>query len=106
MKRSTPTDFSWRVETAARFIASGRPTNRRFDGCFECFDGDAVATALYRRTRRRPDTKLARNLWRYLHRPTVIPIVWANRHRSNFQAWSDDLTALGDRERARLRDSA
>lgn len=34
-------------------------------------DGTAVALALYCRTQDRPNTRLARNIWDYLHRPTV-----------------------------------
>lgn len=86
-------DFRDRVEFAARFIASGRRTTRRFDGCFECWDGDAVAVALYRRAKRRPTTKLARNLWRYVSRNTVVPVAWRNRRRADLGAWSDELSA-------------
>lgn len=35
-------------------------------------DGDAVVVALYRRTLKRPDTKLARNLFNYVNRDTVM----------------------------------
>lgn len=66
-----PDDFAGRVAFAARVISSGDRTSRRFDGCFEMNDGDAVAVALFRRTRARPDTALARNIWRYLDRQSV-----------------------------------
>lgn len=72
-------DFNARVNFAASYISGGKPTTRRFDSCFENNDGDAVVVALYRRTRARPDTALARNLWRYIARSSVIPAVW--RHR-------------------------
>lgn len=83
--------FEDRVNFAARFISSGRRTNRAFDGCFECWDGDAVVTALYRRARLRPDTKIAQNIWRYIDRETVVPTAEANEHRTDLSAWSDDL---------------
>ena len=85
--------FCARVDFAARVISSGRNTTRAFDYCFECNDGDAVAVALYRRTRKRPETKLARNLWRYISRNTVVPVAWRNRHRLNLEAWSNELAA-------------
>lgn len=61
-----PEAFDERVAFAARHIASGRPSTRRFDTCFEMHDGDAVAVALVRRVRARPNTKLAANFEQYL----------------------------------------
>ena len=61
-----PDAFKERVAFAARHIGSGRPSTRHFDTCFEMSDGDAVAVALVRRVRARPNTKLARNFEGYL----------------------------------------
>ena len=87
--------FPERVEYAARFIARAQTTTttRAFCGCFEMWDGDAVVVALYRRTKRRPGTKLARNLWRFLSRDSVVSTAWANRRRVDLQAWADELDA-------------
>lgn len=68
---SWPDDFAGRVAFAARVISSGDRTSRRFDGCFEMYDGDMVAAALVRRAQARPGTKLAANLFRYLDRESV-----------------------------------
>ncbi len=59
-----PESFAARVNFAAKVIASGANTTRRFDTCFEMFDGDAVCVALYRRSLKNP--KLAANLHRYI----------------------------------------
>jgi hypothetical protein len=71
---SAPVDdggFSRRVDTAAAYISGGRRTSRTFDSCFEMWDGDAVAVALLRRAEKRPGTRLAANLSRYLARHHV-----------------------------------
>lgn len=65
-------DFAARVNFAASYISGGKRTTRRFDSCFENYDGDQVAVALYRRTLARPDTNLAANLFRYLSRDSVM----------------------------------
>ncbi len=66
-----PDNFNNRVATAASIISSGERPTRRFDSCFEMYDGDAVALALLLRTQKRPGTALARNLWRYLERSSI-----------------------------------
>jgi hypothetical protein len=58
--------FNRRLQFAASFISLGRPTTRTFDSCFENFDGDVIALALYLRSLKRPDTQMARNLWKYI----------------------------------------
>jgi hypothetical protein len=63
--------FRRRVSFAASVIGSGRETTRSFDSCFENFDGDAVALALYQRTLKNPGTKLAANIWKYLGKDSV-----------------------------------
>lgn len=62
-------DYQGRLKYAASVISAGRETSRRFDSCFENYDGDAVAVALYRRAQSNP--RLASNLYRYLDRATV-----------------------------------
>lgn len=69
-----PDNFAGRVEFAAKYISSGAETNRRFDGCFEMNDGDAVALAILQRVMKRPNTKLAANIWQYLSRESVEPL--------------------------------
>ena len=68
-----PENFRGRVQLAASYIAQGRDVscNRTFDTCFEMCDGAAVATALFRRVRNNPKSKLAANIWRYLGRSVV-----------------------------------
>lgn len=67
--------FKDRVNLAAAYISAGRNTSRTFDSCFEMFDGDAVCLALLRRIQKRPDSKLAANIWRYLARVSVEPLL-------------------------------
>lgn len=69
------TPFQKRVNLAAAYISKGSPSTRTFDSCFENFDGDAVALALYLRTLKRPDTKLAANIWKYLCKTSVPQLV-------------------------------
>lgn len=85
--------FKDRVDYAARIIAAGGDTscNRAFHGCFEMYDGDAVAVALYRKAQANPDGRLAANIWRKLARDTVEPVALANAHRTDLAAWSDEL---------------
>jgi hypothetical protein len=68
-------DFTARVNFAANRISSGGRTSRRFDSCFENHDGDEVVVALYRRTIKNPNTKLAANLFLYLCRHKVMSAV-------------------------------
>lgn len=90
-RTNDPDNFAGRVNLAALYISQGRRTSRAFDSCFENNDGDAVATALYRRAQKNPDGALAANLWRYLSRDSVEPVALANAHRQNLAAWSRDL---------------
>lgn len=60
------TAFQARVNFAAAYIAAGKKSTRRFDTCFEMWDGDAVAAALVRRADKRPTGNLAANLFRYI----------------------------------------
>jgi len=59
-----PENFRGRVSYAAQVIAYGRSPTRSFDNCFENYDGDEVATAILRRSRK--NARLAANLQRYL----------------------------------------
>lgn len=59
-----PENFAGRVNLAASYITKGYNTTRYFDTCFEMYDGDIVAVALYRRAEKNP--KLAAALPRYL----------------------------------------
>jgi len=59
-----PENFRGRVNYAAKVIAYGRSPTRAFDNCFENYDGNEVATAILRRSRK--NARLAANLQRYL----------------------------------------
>ncbi len=59
-----PENFRGRVNYAAQVIAYGRRPTRAFDNCFENYDGDEVATAILRRSKK--NVRLAANLQRYL----------------------------------------
>jgi hypothetical protein len=59
-----PGNFRGRVNYAAKVIAYGRRPTRAFDSCFENYDGDEVATAILRRSKK--NARLAANLRRYL----------------------------------------
>ena len=97
-----PENFAGRVNLAALVISQGGRTSRSFDNCFENYDGDAVATALYRRAQKNPDSDLARNLWRYIARDSVEPLAQANAHRQNLTAWARELRAEAQRAWAKL----
>lgn len=62
-------NYQGRINFAAKYIAQGRRTTRHFDTCFEMWDGDFVATALYRRAQKNP--KLAAALPRYLNLDSI-----------------------------------
>jgi hypothetical protein len=85
--------FSARVDFAARVISDGRRTTRAFDTCFEMWDGDAVAVAVYHRSRHNP--KLRRNLWRYISRQITVAQAFENRRRPTraLAAWAAELRA-------------
>jgi len=59
-----PDNFIGRVNLAASYMTKGRATTRTFDTCFEMYDGDVVACAIYRRAIKNP--KLEAALPRYL----------------------------------------
>jgi hypothetical protein len=71
--------FSERVNYAARWIVSGRPTSRSFDSCFECWDGDAVVLALCRRAEK--NDRLRQSLPRYIAESSLrdVPARYAGR---------------------------
>jgi len=64
--------FAERVNFAANYIRRGCNTTRRFDTCFEMYDGDCVATALVRRAQADPAGKLAANLFRYISKDRAL----------------------------------
>ncbi len=65
MSRRNPENFRGRVAYAAQVIARGGSNTRAFGNCFENNDGDEVAVAILRRSRRNP--KLGANLAKYLN---------------------------------------
>ena len=58
-------NYTGRVNLAVNYITRGSRTTRHFDTCFEMWDGDIVATAIYRRALKNP--KLAEKLPKYLN---------------------------------------
>lgn len=64
-----PENFRGRVNYAAQVIAYGRRPTRAFDNCFENYDGDEVATAILRRSKK--NARLAANLHRYLSMASI-----------------------------------
>lgn len=95
-------NYQGRVSLAALYISTGRDTTRSFDTCFEMYDGDAVATALFRRALADPDSDLARNLPRYLNLESVTKTAMDNAHRKNLAGWARELRAEGERQRAAM----
>lgn len=95
-----PDNFHGRVNLAALYISQGRETTRTFDTCFEMYDGDAVATALFRRALANPGGDLDRNLPRYLGMETVTATAMDNARRKNLAAWARELRAEGERSSA------
>lgn len=88
-------DFQGRVDYAASVIAAGRSTSRAFDGCFENYDGDAVAAALVRRSQ--GNERLSANLWRYLCQQS------ATEAAARLEGQHLPTVALAMREAAQLR---
>jgi hypothetical protein len=78
-----PKTFSERVNYAARWIASGRPTTRSFDACFECYDGEAVVLALCRRAEK--NEKLRHALPKYIAETSIrdVPRRYEGRRPSD-----------------------
>lgn len=91
--------FSCRVNLAANYISQGRNITRSFDSCFENYDGDAVVIALARRVIKSPDGKLAKNIWNYLSKDSVMPLVekYADLSRSGLNELSQEYIAEGRR---------
>ena len=63
--------FQERVNFAANYIANRRTPTRRFDPCFEMYDGDVVVTALVRRADADPAGRLASNLSEYFREDKI-----------------------------------
>lgn len=98
-----PKNFRGRVNYAAKVIAYGHRPTRAFDNCFENYDGDKVATAVVRRSRK--NARLAANLQRYLSLATInaaerlaniptrkLPEIARQtraRRKAEFNAWLD-----------------
>jgi len=93
---SAPADdggFLQRVNMAAAYISGGRRASRAFSSCFEMWDGDAVGAALLRRAEKRPASKLAANLWRYLAREHVEAAAARHPAGLTLAEWSRALIA-------------
>jgi len=80
-----PDGFWDRVSFACAVVAHSARTTLQFDSCFEMYDGHAVAAAVVRRAKARPDGPLARNLFpRYLG-PRALASYEATKHLSRKQ---------------------
>jgi hypothetical protein len=77
-----PNAFAYRVDFAASVIARGGQTTRTFDTCFEMNDGEAVAAALVRRARAKPEGNLARNLFRFISEARSLADYEETKHLS------------------------
>jgi hypothetical protein len=79
------------ISFSQQVIASGRTATRNFDNCFEWHGSHAVAIALYRKTQKRPDTKLAQNLFKYLSEDPVKSSVDTYGHWEDLEALCEHL---------------
>lgn len=93
---NSPENFAGRVAYAAATISAGNRSTRSFDNCFENYDGDEVAVAVYRRALKNP--KLMANFSRYLSLNTVLPCVEKLKDVA-----TRDLPAVAAETRARRR---
>ena len=80
-----PDGFWDRVSFACAVVAHIARTTRQFDSCFEMHDGDAVAAAMVRRAKARPDGPLARNLFPRSLGPRALASYEATKHLSRKQ---------------------
>lgn len=64
-----PENFTGRVNYAAAWIVSGRPTSRSFDSLFENNDGEVVVAALCRRAEK--NERLRNNLAKYIAESSI-----------------------------------
>ncbi len=68
-----PDEFTRRVNQALSLIQTGQTSTRTFDACFEMYDGELVAVAVYRRAQR--DPALLARLWRGLGQEITLAAV-------------------------------
>lgn len=68
-----PDAFYERVNYAIRCIQIGRTGTRGYDTCFEMYDGELVAVAIYRRAQ--ADPALAVRLWTGIGRDVTLAAV-------------------------------
>jgi hypothetical protein len=94
--------FTARVNYAAQCFMRGT-RSRRFDGCFEMFDGEAVVTALVRRARKNPRlcAAIARG-WSDLK--DGLPVLWVET--AERYAHHSDLSALASELRTKAKGAA
>jgi hypothetical protein len=97
-----PENYAGRVSLAAFYISQRRESSRAFDTCFEMYDGDAVAVALWRRAQAKPNSDLAGFLRCYLNMADIEKLATANAHRKNLTAWARELRAEGERATAAM----
>lgn len=71
-------NFSARVNLASRVISKKGRSTRAFEACFEMYDGDEVAVAVYRRSKKNP--RLNKNIWDYLSRKSIAPVAFKMRN--------------------------
>jgi hypothetical protein len=85
------TEFSKRVAFAAKHMLAGNKSTRAFDSCFESWDGDAVAAAIYSETLK--NENLSAVAWRLLSIHSAKSAFEKCPFGLDFQAWSDALVS-------------
>ncbi len=73
MNTPNPDAFTRRVNLALSLIGAGQTNTRSFDACFEMYDGELVAVAVYRRAQ--TDPALLARLWRGLGQASTLAAV-------------------------------
>ena len=102
--------FEYRVQFAANVISRNGAQTRAFDTTCEMYDGDAVIAALVRRIAKHPNSKLAKNFFRYfspcaiqgdIYAYSLMPfqkiVEWAAQLRHATQLRRKEETPMGDR---------
>jgi len=88
--------FSSRLELAYSYIESGRQTDSAFDACFEMYDSDAVAVALWAKLDDFDCSEaFAGNIWKYLSQESVLRAALCKPDSMSFEEWSSHLILEG-----------
>lgn len=99
MNNSTPDTLNARVNTVCAYMLEDRRTDRNFDSCFEMYDGDIVAVAIYRRAQN--NNVLQQRLYKYLCIHATNNAVTKYQHCTD-----DDLPSIAQQLRKRGEENA